>query len=293
MRVILLLFFLFFNLGLVQSQNCDLIFSGYVKDIRNSSPLKNATIQIQGIINIMETNSEGYFEFQSLCPKNYSLIISHPNGKTKLISVELDQSIQKTIELDFQMNELDEVIVEGESNLKSKTIFENKISDEIIKDNSSSTLGDILKNISYCKNINTDLSYISIHIRTTDKLNNRGKDEFTYAFFIEKLQKTITYLNSFTEEMYIFVASDDTKYKKYLLDNLNKNYYTADPFLNTIDDDIYKDYFSLVHSKKIIMVPKFSSFAASASLLGNNILLSHCNENETSLYRYKCNIEYL
>ena len=149
------------------------------------------------------------------------------------------------------------------------------------------------KNISYCKNINTDLSYISIHIRTTDKLNNRGKDEFTYAFFIEKLQKTITYLNSFTEEMYIFVASDDTKYKKYLLDNLNKNYYTADPFLNTIDDDIYKDYFSLVHSKKIIMVPKFSSFAASASLLGNNILLSHCNENETSLYRYKCNIEYL
>ncbi len=177
MRVILLLFFLFFNLGLVQSQNCDLIFSGYVNDIRNSSPLKNATIQIQGIIDIMETNSEGYFEFQSLCPKNYSVIISHPNGKTKLISVELDQNIQKTIELEFQMNELDEVIVEGESNLKSKTIFENKISDEIIEDNSSSTLGDILKNISGVSSINTGNSIIKpiingLYGSRVDVLNN-------------------------------------------------------------------------------------------------------------------------
>ena len=149
------------------------------------------------------------------------------------------------------------------------------------------------KNINYFKNINTDLSYISIHIRSTDKLNNRGKDEFTYDFFIDKLQKSITYLNNMSEEINIFIASDDYKYKKYLINNLNKNYHIVDPFLNIIDDPIYKDYFSLVLSKKIIMIPKFSSFAATASLLGNNILVSHCHENETSLYRYKCNIQYI
>lgn len=40
------------------------------------------------------------------------------------------------------------------------------------------------------------------------------------------------------------------------------------------------------------MVPKFSSYAATASLLGNNILNSFVNENETSLYTYKCNVKY-
>ena len=82
-----------------------------------------------------------------------------------------------TIELEFQMNELDEVIVEGESNLKSKTIFENKISDEIIKDNSSSTLGDILKNISGVSSINTGNSIIKpiingLYGSRVDVLNN-------------------------------------------------------------------------------------------------------------------------
>ena len=150
------------------------------------------------------------------------------------------------------------------------------------------------KNIEYFENINTNLSYISIHIRSTDRCNNSGhKDFFTYNFFVDKFKKTLNYLNNMTDEMNIFIASDDDKYKKYLINNLNKNYHIVDPFLNIIDDAIYRDYFSLVYSKKIIMVPKFSSFAATASLLGNNILVSHCHENETSLYRYKCNIEYI
>tara|TARA_B100000902_G_scaffold399936_1_gene473776 strand:+ start:12077 stop:12790 length:714 start_codon:yes stop_codon:yes gene_type:complete len=149
------------------------------------------------------------------------------------------------------------------------------------------------KNIKYFQDINIDISYISIHIRSTDKLNNRGKDEFTYAFFIDKLKKTLNYLNNMSDEMNIFIASDDDKYKNYLINNLNKNYHIVDPFLNIIDDTVYKDYFSLVHSKKILMVPKFSSFAASASLLSNNILVSHCHEDETSLYRYRCNVEYI
>lgn len=150
------------------------------------------------------------------------------------------------------------------------------------------------KNIKYLQDINTDISYISIHIRSTDRLNNNGdKDFFTYDFFIDKFKKTLNYLNNMTDEMNIFIASDDDKYKKYLINNLNKNYNIVDPFLNIIDDTAYKDYFSLVCSKKIIMVPKFSLFAATASLLGNNILVSHCDENETSLYRYRCNVEYI
>ena len=149
------------------------------------------------------------------------------------------------------------------------------------------------KNINYYEQINTDISYISIHIRSTDKLNNRGKDEFTYEYFIDKFNNTIYYLNNILNETNIYIASDDIKYKNNLINKLNKNFKLVDPFINTIRDPIYRDYFSLVNSTKIIMIPKFSSFAASASLLGNNILLSHCDEKETSLYRYKCNIQYI
>lgn len=188
------------------------------------------------------------------------------------------------------------------NNIVIQTVNQHKISSEDFKNNviynkfllySREDHINASKNINYFENINTDLSYISIHIRSTDRLNNRGKDEFTYDFFIDKLKKTLYYLNNMSDEINIFIASDDDKYKKYLINNLNNNYNIVDPFLNIIDDTIYRDYFSLVHSKKIIMVPKFSSFAATASLLGNNILVSHCHENETSLYRYRCNIEYI
>ena len=59
------------------------------------------------------------------------------------------------------------------------------------------------------------------------------------------------------------------------------------------DNPVYKDYFSLVNSKKIIMIPKFSSFSATASLLGNNIIVSYRHENDTVLYTYKFNVEYI
>ncbi|MHC5089980.1 MAG: hypothetical protein ACYSOT_10270, partial [Planctomycetota bacterium] len=75
--------------------------------------------------------------------------------------------------------------------------------------------------------------------------------------------------------------------------NLNKNIIVKNPY-ETIDlNDEYKDFYKLVNAKEIFMVPKFSSYAATASLLGNNILNSFLNENETSLYRYKCNINYI
>jgi len=164
------------------------------------------------------------------------------------------------------------------------------------------------KNISYYNDITCDISFISLHIRGTDKLKNRGKDEFEIDFFKDKIHKTINYLNNSPEEINIYITSDDINIKNYVIEKLNKNYKIVDPLSKQIDfvnkcagnyngeeniDPIFKDYFSLVHSKKIIMVPKFSSFAATASLLGNNILVSHCDENETSLYRYRCNIEYI
>lgn len=55
-------------------------------------------------------------------------------------------------------------------------------------------------------------------------------------------------------------------------------------------DPVYKDFLLLKHASKIVMVPKFSSFAAVASMLGKNVLYSFFPENATNLYRYHCDV---
>ena len=57
-------------------------------------------------------------------------------------------------------------------------------------------------------------------------------------------------------------------------------------------NDIYKDFFTLTFANSIYMCPKFSSYSAVASLIGDNIIYSFFDEKETSLYRYKSNIKY-
>jgi len=195
----------------------------------------------------------------------------------------------------YNFRSYDALLVCKNIKIQNETPHDNQDKDPICKFHKydSQEMINASKNIQYIKNISTDISYISIHIRSTDKLNNRCKDEFSYDLLIKNLNKTLAYLNDIKTEQYIFIASDDDKYKNYLISNLNKNFKIIDPFSNLINNPVYKDYFSLVNSKKIIMVPKFSSFAATASLLGNTILVSHFAENETSLYRYKCNLEYI
>jgi hypothetical protein len=53
------------------------------------------------------------------------------------------------------------------------------------------------------------------------------------------------------------------------------------------------DYYMLMNSGEIYMLPKMSSYAACASLMGDNTLHCHFDENDTSLYRYKCKVHKL
>lgn len=133
-----------------------------------------------------------------------------------------------------------------------------------------------------------------MHIRAGDKLNNRGKDEFTLEFLKKNFIKCINIINNLSiKNINIVICSNDNFLKNKFIKNLNKNIIVKNPY-ETIDlNDEYKDFYKLVNAKEIFMVPKFSSYAATASLLGNNILNSFLNENETSLHRYKCNINYI
>ena len=150
-----------------------------------------------------------------------------------------------------------------------------------------------IKNISYFKNININLSYISVHIRSTDRITKDGKGDFvTYDIFIKNFNNSILFLNTLGN-INLVVVSDNDKYKELLIKQLNNNIKIIDPFQNIINNNDYKDFYSLVYSKKILMVPKFSSYAATASLLGNNILLAFNDAKKSNIARYNTNIKYI
>ena len=82
------------------------------------------------------------------------------NVNPKHFLFKLDGNLQKNLKLEHHINELNEVIVLAESDKRLKTIFENKISNELINDNSSSVLGDVLKNVSGVSSINSGNSIV-------------------------------------------------------------------------------------------------------------------------------------
>lgn len=151
------------------------------------------------------------------------------------------------------------------------------------------------KNITYINPyiLNNIPEYTTIHIRTTDKLLNRGSHEFPLSLLIEHLKKTISLVE---KEKKICICADDNNFKKMLIKGLNKDAIIVSPFEDTIQNSVYKDYFTLVHSKNIYMCPKFSSFATTASLLGDNEIICYFPLNtligKLCTERYKCNIKY-
>ena len=159
------------------SQNCSYNFSGIVMDLHDESPLSNAVISIDGLDQNILSDENGFFEFVGLCQSTYKITISHLKCKSKSLSINLNGNLEKVIKLEHHINELNEVIVLGDSNKKSKTIYESKISKEVIDDNFNSNLGDILKNVSGISSINSGNSIVKpiingLYGSRVDILNN-------------------------------------------------------------------------------------------------------------------------
>ena len=178
------------------------------------------------------------------------------------------------------------ITIEDEANSRPNTVEIDVSKNEWSKQ----AFQEAAKRIRYVEPLESQDPYIAVHIRSTDKLYNRGKDEFSFDFFKEKFNRTVAMLNTIQTKVKLTITSDDPRYKKLLIDNLNPHFQIVEPFKSEIGHDVYRDFFALVHATQIIMVPKFSSFSACASLIGGNTLLSHCDEHDTNLYRYKCNV---
>ena len=154
-----LVFFFVFLLGIsqAQGQDCHLQLSGTLIDLHDDNALEG------GIITLLERNEscfsdqKGGFNFKQLCPGTYHLYIEHIGCIAKEVVIELQENKSDLIlPLEHHIQELDEVTVASKSYIAiSDAGVEKTIDTDIIQQNSSLQLADILSKISGVSSLNT------------------------------------------------------------------------------------------------------------------------------------------
>ena len=140
------------------AQNCNKKLSIQVIDLHDGTPLENATVQTNGLKGT--TDSDGNLIFENLCEDTYVLTISHEDCESMLQTVDIRKDTSRKIRLEHHLNELEEIMVISDNRNNSRTLFENKISKEVLNDYNSRTIGDVLKTVTGVSTLNSG-SYLS------------------------------------------------------------------------------------------------------------------------------------
>ena len=135
-----LVLYSFFSLCCINSfaQNCNKRLSIQVIDLHDGTPLENATVQTNGLKGT--TDFDGNLIFENLCEDTYVLTISHEDCESVVQTVDIKKDTFRKIRLEHHLNELEEIMVISNNRNNSRTLFENKISKEVLDDYNSRTL---------------------------------------------------------------------------------------------------------------------------------------------------------
>lgn len=143
------------------SQNCDQTLSGSVVDLHDGSNLVGAVLTVAGSEQTVVTDSDGKFTIQNLCNGTHSIQVSHYHCLTKGFRVRVSGNTTKIFRLEHHIEELNQVIVQGNAyDNNSKTIFENILTEEALEYFQSASMGDALNSLSGVSSINTGNSIV-------------------------------------------------------------------------------------------------------------------------------------
>lgn len=151
-NITLLWMFIFCNVLL--SQNCNFELSGKIEDFHENLVLENAVVHIKNLNRFVTTDKQGFFKFTKLCKGNLTIEISHISCELKTITVSLTKNTHKIISLEHHIEDLDEVKV-SHLNTHTATKQTSNITNNLLENYSSASLGDALKEVSGISSINT------------------------------------------------------------------------------------------------------------------------------------------
>lgn len=113
------------------SQNCNQSLSGSVVDLHDGSSLSDAILIVVGFEKVVVTDQDGKFTIQNLCDGTYSIQVSHSHCLTEGFRVRVSGNTSKTFRLEHHIEELNQVIVEGNAFGKSsESIAETTLTKE-------------------------------------------------------------------------------------------------------------------------------------------------------------------
>ena len=154
-RFCALLLLLFCN-TIVYSQTCTNTFTGTVIDLHDNSLLAGATVILAGSETAVQTDINGEFTFNNLCNSTYSFQVSHPFCATKGYTVLIDGDTNKTFKLEHHLEELNQVIIEGNAFAsKTQTSNEQTLNTNDLEAFSSGSFGDALNSLSGVSTLST------------------------------------------------------------------------------------------------------------------------------------------
>jgi len=153
----------------------------------------------------------------------------------------------------------------------------------------------VAKNITPNFNIHFEngVKPLGIHLRGTDRINNKMKHPHfmnSEKEFENLINRTILYINKHLPS-HLFICSDDEKYKEKILNRINQKIHIVEPIVQKDIPSEYIDFFALSLCSEVVMCSKFSTFAITASMIGNIKLTTFYKDTEVK-ERYKALFNY-
>jgi len=118
---------------------------------------------------------------------------------------------------------------------------------------------------------------IGVHIRGSDRIGS------THHHYMKNEEELLVYLSGAVDIInqrkpnHLFVCSEDNHYKNLFLKYIDHDLLVAPIYDPSIPSE-YVDFFSLTLCDEVIMASRFSSFAVTASLIGNIPLISFVSD---------------
>lgn len=126
---------------------CILRFSGVVTDSDTRERLQGAIVQIKDIRKQVQTDSEGRFTIDGLCPGSYNILITHVGCQPLESHIHLKNDLVTDYVLPHAHSELEEVVVVGSTH-KHGTEVSRELKGRQLEATRGSSLGESLKAIS-------------------------------------------------------------------------------------------------------------------------------------------------
>jgi iron complex outermembrane receptor protein len=128
-------------------QNCDIKLTGFVQDLSTGKAISYANIYIKEIQKGAVTDSNGFFQFESICKGKFHISVSHIGCEIQNLYFNVSKDTSMTVLLDHNSQSVNEVVVKGKVT-KTATQEILLINAETISQNSDKGLANMLENIS-------------------------------------------------------------------------------------------------------------------------------------------------